>query len=458
MTVDRRHMGSGSIESRNGRHRVRLRVAGKKQTLGTYPTLERAEAVLAAALEQLEGTASGSVTLRGWVATWLAQRELGQEVRSTKGDASRLRSHVLSEPWADDPIDMVSRPMIQAWVRELVSRQARRYVGGAAQQDAPAFAELGRTISRTTVGHALRALRVCFRDALEAGLVQENPCVGVRVPRVERTSDPWTWLTEGELAALLGCQAVPVEHRRIYFVAIFTGLRKGELWGLRWGDVELGADRGNLTVRRSYKAAPKNGKHRRVPLLPPALAALRILRELAADAGADALVFPAASGAMRRPDDSAGWHEARELAGIKRRVRFHDLRHTCASHLRMGTWRPALSPSELQLWMGHSSVAMVERYAHLSPDYLLGPTLDPNRSHLRELNPRPTVYETVPINSNIASLPENGATEGPSFDLAVRVLDAVRSGAPVERLAVELATAVLAAELAAAPARKRAAP
>jgi integrase len=453
VTVDRRPMGSGSIESRNGRHRVRLRVGGKKQTLGTYPTLERAQAVLSAALEQLEGTVSGSVTLRGWVATWLEQRAEGQEVRSTTGDASRLRTHVLSESWADDPIETISRPMVQAWARELLTRPAKRYVGGAALQDAPVLAELGRSLSRTTAGHALRALRVCFRDALEAGLITENPCVGVRLPRVARLEDPSTYLTTEEIHALLGCEAVPVERRRIFWVAIFTGLRKGELWGLRWGDVDLEA--GRLAVRRSYRAAPKNGKHRYVPLLPPARAALEALRP--ERPAPDALVFPDARGGMRRPYDSAGFAEALEAAGL-RHVRFHDLRHTCASHLRMGTWRPPLSPSELQLWMGHSSVAMVERYAHLAPDYLTGPTLDPNRSHLRELNPRPTVYETLGNGRNTAQSLEfvkNGATEGPMRAHAVETLERAARGEPVPRCAVELAIGVLDA-LAAHPGAARA--
>jgi hypothetical protein len=248
VTVDRRPMGSGSIESRNGRHRVRLRVGGKKQTLGTYPTRERAEAVLSAALEQLEGTVSGSVTLRGWVATWLEQRAEGQEVRSTTGDASRLRTHALSEPWADDPIETISRPMVQAWARELLTRPAKRYVGGAALQDEPRLAELGRSLSRTTAGHALRALRVCFRDALEAGLVTENPCIGVRLPRVARLEDPSTYLTTEEIAALLGCDAVPIERRQVYWVGLLL---------MRWSSPTL---EGACAGRTTPPASPRRSR------------------------------------------------------------------------------------------------------------------------------------------------------------------------------------------------------
>ena len=62
-----------------------------------------------------------------------------------------------------------------------------------------------------------------------------------------------------------------------------------------------------------------------------------------------------------------GW---KVKAGIARRVRFHDLRHTCASHLVMGTWGQAWSLSEVAAMLGHSRTTTTEIYAHLSPDHL----------------------------------------------------------------------------------------
>ena len=63
----------------------------------------------------------------------------------------------------------------------------------------------------------------------------------------------------------------------------------------------------------------------------------------------------------------------RELIGLTRRVRFHDLRHTCASHLVMGTWTGEPWPIiDVSKFLRHSSVTMTERYAHLGPDHLHG--------------------------------------------------------------------------------------
>lgn len=64
-----------------------------------------------------------------------------------------------------------------------------------------------------------------------------------------------------------------------------------------------------------------------------------------------------------------GW---RRRAGIARDSRSHDLRHTCASHLVMGTWGRVWRLDEVRDFLGHTDVAVTQRYAHLAPDALLG--------------------------------------------------------------------------------------
>lgn len=432
-------MATGSIEERGGRHRVRLRVAGRKRSLGTYATEAEAEAVLEAAREQLEAAGStslGRLTLRQWIERWLDQRELSGAVRSVADDRSRLRAHVLGEPWADDPLDTITRPLLRAWVRRLLGRQARHHAGAGELVDA------GRRLSRITVQHVVATLRVCLRDACEDEKIASNPAADLRVPAALYTREPWTYLEPREIAALLGCEAIPEPFRLLYAVAVYTGLRKGELWGLRWGDVALAGQRPHVMVRRSRDSAPKNGKHRMVPLLAPARVALERLRQLADRTGSDALVFPARDGGMRRRDNDARWPEYRKLAGITRPVRFHDLRHTCASLLLMGAWGRAWRLERVRDFLGHSDVAVTQRYAHLSPDHLhdeaaltVGPIVAPGAtssaaaaspessttagvsdgSHLRDLNPRPTVYECGGGQSEVAHIERIGASVGPGL-------------------------------------------
>jgi integrase len=139
-----------------------------------------------------------------------------------------------------------------------------------------------------------------------------------------------------------------------------TGMRWGELCELQWGDVDLKA--GRLVVRRAFACGhvgpPKSGKDREVPLSPQTVAALTQHRHLRGD-----LVFC-------RPDGRRlAYHPTDEVlkrickrAGL-RRVRWHALRHTFASHLVMR----GRSLKEVQELLGHSTIEMTMRYAHLSP-------------------------------------------------------------------------------------------
>lgn len=155
-------------------------------------------------------------------------------------------------------------------------------------------------------------------------------------------------------------------QRSAIVVAVYTGLRAGELWGLQWRDVHLDGDRPRVVVRHSREQATKSGRIREVPLLAPARAALERWRELAPGVGA-ALVWPALDGACHRDGYDAGWARVLEIAKISRRVRWHDLRHTCASHLVQGTWGRAWSLAEVRDVLGHSTIRQTERYAHLCP-------------------------------------------------------------------------------------------
>ena len=453
MTVDRRPMGSGSIEERGGRFRVRLRLAGRKETLGTYATRGEAEAVLEAAFSKLEAdqaAPANAVTLRAWVARWLPAREQSRAVRDASHDGDRMRAYVLTERWADDPIDTVNTRTIRAWTLGLFKRKKRN----------------GETLSRSTIVAVVSTLRVCYRDAIDEGLLDANPCDGVKVPSgADAEDEPWTYLTLDEIERLLTEPRIPEHARLLYTVAIYTGLRKGELWGLRWRDVQLEHVSPHVMVRRSRSGPTKTGKHRAVPLLPAAADALRRLRELDATAAADALVF-AWEGGMRARSTHGGWRSRwkveggrrrwqvghRELAGIERPVRFHDLRHTCASHLRMGSWteRP-MELGDIQAWLGHSSAAMSLRYAHLAPDYLLGrvgPKLAPGSprtvENIDNLDGLRRKRITLAPACDVAELGPIGAAMGPHLERCVTaVAEAVRAGEPVERLAIELVHAVI---------------
>lgn len=122
----------------------------------------------------------------------------------------------------------------------------------------------------------------------------------------------------------------------------------------------------SCVVRHSRDEATKSGHIREVPLLAPAREALELWREVAPGVG-DSLVWPGEDGACHVDGYVAGWPRVRRLAGIREAVRWHDLRHTCASHLVQGSWGRVWSLQEVREVLGHSSTRVTERYAHLCP-------------------------------------------------------------------------------------------
>jgi integrase len=147
-------------------------------------------------------------------------------------------------------------------------------------------------------------------------------------------------------------------------VAIYTGLRKGELLGLRWQDLDL--DTQHLTVARSYGALPKSGKARHLRLPPVCVPRLRQWRAVC-PVGPAGLVFPAAHGGGHLPHALLGLPKLLTAAGVRCPAHpWHALRHTFASHYLM----QGGNILALQRILGHSEIKMTMIYAHLAPDFL----------------------------------------------------------------------------------------
>ncbi|MEJ7818776.1 MAG: site-specific integrase, partial [Rubrobacteraceae bacterium] len=165
----------------------------------------------------------------------------------------------------------------------------------------------------------------------------------------------------------------------LYVVAVTAGLRQGELLGLKWEDVDLEA--GMLQVRRTLSEArsgrvfesPKSGKGRSVRLTKRATAALRAhrkaqLEERMARAGLwqdNGLVFPSTTGTPLGARNLVRSYKLRlERAGLPD-IRFHDLRHTCATLLL----RQGVHVKFVQELLGHGDVALtLNVYSHVLPD------------------------------------------------------------------------------------------
>lgn len=215
-----------------------------------------------------------------------------------------------------------------------------------------------------------------LRRAVVSGLILRNPVDAIAggLGREDREVRQVEWLTEPELRRLL----TEAERRELRAYPILltlasAGLRIGEALGLQVGDVNLA--RGKLYVRRAVRkgrvGSPKSGKPRTVDLPLATVTVLQawvdVVRAEAAVLGREPLwLFPSATGL---PQDDGVVRQALlralKAAGIRRRVRVHDLRHTYAS-LALQRGVPLLTVSRQ---LGHASIQITgDVYGHLAPE------------------------------------------------------------------------------------------
>ncbi len=362
------------------RYRVRIPDGqGGYKSLGVYDTHEEAERmrdaglVAAADVETLSG-----ITLYAYGERWLS-RCAKAAMRDVGSMRSRWKTIVANAPFAQHSIESITRTDVRDWARTLMQQSAKRSVARGGKRTT---VETGRSLSWASAKHALGMVARALDEAREEGLVRENVARGIKLPRREETKEAWTWLTPEEIATVLALD-LTLEQRTAITVAAYQGLRLGELAALTWEHVTLDGERPALVVAASWKRGTKSGKVRRIPLLDPArFALLRWQPDRDKRAG---LVFPSPKGGMYSKGycwtwegghyrDGEGnvkhWLGVRERAGLKRRVRWHDLRHTCAANLVSGSWGRAWRLEEVRAFLGHSSITTTQIYAHLAPEAL----------------------------------------------------------------------------------------
>jgi integrase len=196
-----------------------------------------------------------------------------------------------------------------------------------------------------SINRELSCLRTLLTKAVEWGKLKANPCAKVR--KLKENNQRARFLTKPEIERLLSvCQG---KLRLAISILINTGMRKGELLGLKWVDLDF--DRSLITLLNT-----KNGKPRHIPMndvVKQAFLQIRLKK------GISSLVFPGSKGKMW--DFRTSFEIARKKAGLSD-VRLHDLRHTFASHLCM-SGADLMTVKEL---LGHSTLVMTQRYSHLT--------------------------------------------------------------------------------------------
>jgi integrase len=236
-----------------------------------------------------------------------------------------------------------------------------------------------------SVNREIAALKACLSKAVEWGLVTENPLKRLKPLRLDRNGVVRFLSVEEEesLRNALAAREARLRAQRLSFntwriergyrplpepackfsdhlapmvlVSINTGLRRGELFQLRWEDVDLASP--GLTVKG---ATAKSGTTRHVPLNNEAAHTLIAWHGQSGNPTVG-LVFKSENGAKFNNVDKA-WAGLLKLAGIES-FRWHDLRHHFASRLVMA----GVDLNTVRELLGHADLKMTIRYAHLAP-------------------------------------------------------------------------------------------
>jgi integrase len=222
-------------------------------------------------------------------------------------------------------------------------------------------------------------LRKALKQAVLDGLIPRNTCEVVKPPKVERKEI--TPLDREQANSLLGAASSAGDRlEALYVLAVHTGMREGELLGLKWEDVDL--EHGVLRLRRALVREGgktilgdlKTPKSRRsVRLARAAAEALRghlerqleEIERMGSLYQPGGLVFATESGTLINPSNlrNRSFKPLLKRAGLPD-ICFHDLRHTCATLLLSQGTHPKL----VQELLGHATIAMtLDTYSHFLP-------------------------------------------------------------------------------------------
>lgn len=217
--------------------------------------------------------------------------------------------------------------------------------------------KMGTPTAPKTIKNALELLSRLFNYAIRMELYNgSNPVKRVTRPRINNIRD--ITLSKKQIRKLLDVLDEYPDKLMTNLVklALFTGMRKGELLKLKWRDADL--ENTFIHIRN-----PKGGKDEVIPLNNSAINTLKQLDELT---GGEVLVFPGKSGLVKQ-NIRQPWSRIKELAELPDDFRFHDLRHTYASMLASSG---KVDIYTLQRLLTHKSPQMTQRYAHLIEERL----------------------------------------------------------------------------------------
>ena len=303
-------------------------------------------------------TEDSRMTLGEWLDRWLEER-VAPSVRESTLESYRYHiRHHIKPRLGSKPIGKITADDVQKLYREVQNC-------GRIQED-PVW---GHALSGSTVRRLHGVFHLAMDAAVRAHLIPKNPTEGVTLPKKETV--PKQVLNDAQLERFMKeVQNDPIWHD-FFYTELTTGLRQGEICGLMWSDFDEA--HGTLSVRRTLHiqkggrlvaGETKTGTGKRTITLPPSTAGLLAQRK---KSSYSQWIFPNPLRPEQPANPNAAYNHLKTLlkrAGLPS-IRFHDLRHTFATHaLASGVDAKTLSGI-----LGHTQASFtLDTYTHVTGD------------------------------------------------------------------------------------------
>jgi len=334
------------IRKRTGHYQVLAKNNGRQICCGTFRRKHDADERLRIVEKQIAAGNLGareSIPFDEYASEW-TEKHAKLKKPATRADYEGVLKKHLIPYFKQTPIQDITTSHIQGYVNHKLTRTHPR------------------TLSKT-----LMVLGLMFHHAEQWGYVYGNPVRNVERPRVPHKE--MDYLTPQEVRRLLS-ELQGADHA-VVATAVLTGMRRGEIAGLRWGDVDLA--KGIIYVRRSYNQrhgfqSPKTRRGSRAVLIPTSLVDILKTHNKTKinnnSVNSDDLVF--GKDGIPLPENVTRdlLHPALDRAGL-RHIRWHDLRHTYAAMMISNGENIKFVSQQL----GHTSTRTTwDIYAHLLPE------------------------------------------------------------------------------------------